>query len=222
MKKLILTAFAVTCAASVFAQGSVVFNNRVVGSVVTHIYAPNSANIAMSQIGNGPTDTPSNGISWAGFTVIGANGTGGAYGAATTFAQLLGADGGGIPEASLVPMNPTTTFRTGAAGGFLTGVTSTLASTPAAGEALATMEMVAWDNSSGLYPTWTQARAAWLSGAIAAGVSGTFNVGPIGGLNPAPTLNGLQSFNLYFIPEPSTFALAGLGAAALLIFRRRK
>ena len=29
-------------------------------------------------------------------------------------------------------------------------------------------------------------------------------------------------FNLYFVPEPSTFALAGLGAAALMIFRRRK
>ena len=30
------------------------------------------------------------------------------------------------------------------------------------------------------------------------------------------------SFNLYMVPEPSTFALAGLGAAALMIFRRRK
>ena len=36
---------------------------------------------------------------------------------------------------------------------------------------------------------------------------------------------GLPSgFNLYLvpIPEPTSFALAGLGAAALLIFRRRK
>jgi PEP-CTERM motif len=38
-------------------------------------------------------------------------------------------------------------------------------------------------------------------------------------------LVGLQSFNVTgsaIIPEPTTFALAGLGAAALLIFRRRK
>ena len=36
-------------------------------------------------------------------------------------------------------------------------------------------------------------------------------------------LGGLKSFNLNPpVPEPSTFALAGLGAAALMIFRRRK
>jgi hypothetical protein len=39
---------------------------------------------------------------------------------------------------------------------------------------------------------------------------------------PPPPMTGLQGFGLKIIPEPSTFALAGLGAAALLIFRRRK
>lgn len=33
---------------------------------------------------------------------------------------------------------------------------------------------------------------------------------------------GLNSFQMVAVPEPSTFALAGLGAAALLVFRRRK
>ena len=36
----------------------------------------------------------------------------------------------------------------------------------------------------------------------------------------APNLVGLQSFNLVYIPEPSTVALIGLGAAGLLISRR--
>ena len=39
---------------------------------------------------------------------------------------------------------------------------------------------------------------------------------------PAPLI-GLQSFSLLpIVPEPSSFVLAGLGAAALLIFSRRK
>jgi hypothetical protein len=85
--------------------------------------------------------------------------------------------------------------------------------------------MVALDNTSGLYPTWTQANAAWKNGLIAAGEGGIFNLGPIGGLTtPAPNLTGLQSFNIYSttIPEPATFALLGLGGAAMLIFRRRR
>jgi hypothetical protein len=221
MKKLILTACAVTCAASVFAQGTVNFNNRVVGSVVTHIYAPNPLNVNQGTIGNGSSDTSSGSTSWAGYTVIGAAGTSGQYGGATTFAQLLAAPGSNQAEGSLVPATPTTTFRTGAGGGFVAGVGATLGNVlPDA--AVATLELVAWDNS-GLYPTWTQARLAWVNGTIAAGTSGELNVANIGGtFNTPPNLVGLQSFNLYFVPEPSTFALAGLGAAALLIFRRRK
>ena len=42
---------------------------------------------------------------------------------------------------------------------------------------------------------------------------------------PVPIVKGASAFNglvLAPVPEPSTFALAGLGAAALLIFRRRQ
>ena len=38
---------------------------------------------------------------------------------------------------------------------------------------------------------------------------------------PAPNMAGITPFQMVIVPEPSTFALAGLGAAALLIFRRR-
>lgn len=48
-------------------------------------------------------------------------------------------------------------------------------------------------------------------------------VDPSGSPPPtAPSLTGLASVTLSSVPEPGTFALAGLGAAALLIFRRRK
>jgi hypothetical protein len=60
------------------------------------------------------------------------------------------------------------------------------------------------------------------------------NLGPAGGfdgVNTFPNLNtfgGANGINSGFalnylpVPEPTTFALAGLGAAAMLIFRRRK
>jgi hypothetical protein len=207
MKKLALATLALTCAASVFAQGTVVFNNRVVGTVITYVYQ------GPARIGNGTADTPTGTTDWTGYTRIAGAGF---------FAQLLGANGGGQNESALTPQGATTTFRTGTGAGNLAGTTATLQGIPK-DSPLATLQLVAWDNSSGLYSTWAQASVAWLGNLIAAGRSNPFNVGPIGGdNNPAPTLNGLQSFSIYFIPEPSTFALVGLSAAAMLIFRRRK
>jgi hypothetical protein len=88
----------------------------------------------------------------------------------------------------------------------------------------ASFEMVAWDNSSGLYPTWTQASVAWANDLIVAGRSAEFTLNAIGGTSNVPPglFPGLTSFNLYWIPEPTTAALAGMGAAAFLIFRRHK
>src|SRR5262249_12875352 len=112
MKKLILAAITLTSAASVFAQGTVVFNNRIVGTGVTHIYS-GPAYI----YGNGPGDSPTGTVSYAGYLLIGT--TGGMVGS-TTYAQLLGANGAGAPESSLLPSSsPPTTFRTGSAAGFL-------------------------------------------------------------------------------------------------------
>lgn len=214
MKKLVLTGLAVTCAVSVFAQGTVLFNNRVVGTVVTHVYLPLASNPSLSTTGNGAGDTPAGAVNWSSYTPIGS---------ASYLAQLLAANGAGQAESSLVAASSApTTFRTGAAAGFINGTTATLTGVPA-DAAVATVEMVVWDNTSGNYPTWALASAAWQAGLISAGKSGTFNVNAIGGtLNPAPTLDNLRSFNITGVPEPSSFALAGLGAAALLIFRRRK
>jgi hypothetical protein len=224
MKKLMIATLTVTCAVSVFAQGTVVFNNRVLGTVVTHVYG--GEHPGGSQVrGNGALDTPAGSTSYSGMTLIGANGLFGVYGASTTFAQLLAANGANQPEYSLLPASGITTFRTGAASGFVVPITATLAGVPA-DSPVATLQMVAWDNSSGLYPTWTQAYVAWHAGFIVAGSSEPFNVNAIGGqMNPDPTLDNLTSFNVSsggFVPEPSSFALIGLGYAALLILPRGK
>ena len=89
-------------------------------------------------------------------------------------------------------------------------------------------EVAGWSASLG--PTW---QPGWLLGNFG-GKSGDFGISASasgaagGGTPPAPPFplfggTGIGSgFNLAPIPEPSSMALAGLGAAALLIFRRRK
>lgn len=212
MKKLLLTALAVTCAASVFAQGTVILGNRFSGTYITHVYlAPTTVHTATR--GMGSSDFPVGTFDWAGYTLL----TGNGY-----TAQLLAADGADKAESSLVAAPTTTTFRTGGAAGNIVQATATLTGV-AADSAVATVEMVVWENKGGLYTTWAQAYTAWQAGLINAGTSGTFNLNAIGGaINGAPVMSPMQSFAIYTVPEPSTMALAGLGAAALLIFRRRK
>jgi len=219
MKKLILAAIAVTCAVSVYAQGTVQFNNRTLAGT-SHVWGPSATAPTLSLRGQATTgDSPVGDVNYAaaGMTLVGTTLASGQR----TFAQLLGANGGNQPEASLVPQSGTTTFRTGTGAGFLAVATATLGTIPI-DSPLATLQLVAWDNSSGLYPTWLLAQTAWQGGLIAAGKSIPQNVAQIGGLvNTAPQML-MPSFNLYLVPEPSSLALVGLGAAAMLIFRRRK
>jgi len=53
------------------------------------------------------------------------------------------------------------------------------------------------------------------------GNSAAFNHTLVTGATP-PTAPNMPTFAIAPVPEPSTFALAGLGLAGLLIFRRRK
>ncbi len=221
MKKLILAAVAVTCAVSVYAQGTVQFNNRTAAGT-SHVWGV-ATTPSVSLVGQATTgDTPVGTVNYAaaGCALLAGN---------TFYAQILGINGAGAAETSLVPQSATTTFRTGTGAGFLAVTTATLATIPK-DSAAATLELVAWANTpvAGYdLSSWglvgeKKALDAWMDGKIAAGKGGAQTVNGIGGdVNTSPTI-AFTSFNLYFIPEPSSMALAGLGAAALLIFRRRK
>ena len=220
MNKTVLGTSIIFAALNLFAQGTVFLINR--NSLgTTHVWGSYQY---ISLVGFGSNDSPSGTTPYqaCGMTLIGANGTGGLYGAATTFAQLLAANGANQPESSLLPMGQTTTFHTGTSAGILAATTVTLVGI-APDSPAATLELVAWDNSSGLYPTWIEAHAAWMRGANGAfGKSGAFTVLNIGGEWNTPPVMLIPSFNLIRIPEPATITLAVLGGAMLMISRRRE
>lgn len=89
----------------------------------------------------------------------------------------------------------------------------------------AVVQMVAWQ---GNFTTWADAfAAAQLDPLVKIGASNPLTLAlPTSATDPnLAYLVGLQSFAIASvapIPEPSTFALAGLAGAAMLIFRRRK
>jgi hypothetical protein len=149
-------------------------------------------------------------------------GTVGGMSATTTFASLIGAPGSNAPESSLIPGLSVSTFRTGAAAGTLASFTATF-NNIAPDAPFGSFEVVAWDNSSGLYPTWLQASTAWQQDLINAGRSQEVTLGNIGGPGNLPPVMPPVSFQIGpYIPEPSAAALIGLGAAAFLYAGRRK
>src|SRR5713101_7866334 len=117
MKKLILAAAITTCAASVFAQGTINFTTRT------------ASGSAFVWVG-GTTQYQGTNVNYAslGLHVVGANSN--SVEAAHIFTQLLGANGTVAAESSLLPGLPTTTFRTGTAAGNVFPTTVTFSSIP--------------------------------------------------------------------------------------------
>jgi hypothetical protein len=88
--------------------------------------------------------------------------------------------------------------------------------------------------SANLGSTWAQASAAWAGGTFgyigSSAIAPQFLWGGDGGSGPVPAspafagASGIQTGIVLStaVPEPSSMVLAGLGAASLLLFRRRK
>jgi hypothetical protein len=124
------------------------------------------------------------------------------------------------PDAGSLTPRAATGFLTGGGAGYINGGTVTLAGIP--GATAAFIQLRVWDTTKGA--TYALAQASGLNDAY--GFSSVFSVitGNPAAVPPGTPANlvGLTSFNMQIVPEPSTFVLAGLGLASLLLFRRRK
>lgn len=198
MKKLLLVGSVLLVAVGVYGQGTIVFNNRVTGSVVARIWGSDPANPTLLKTGNTAADFPAGTQTYGGPALDGPQ----------WVAQLYGGPLG-TADASLLPITPATTFRTGTAAGFINGITVAI---PGVLEAQrARLQVRVFDNTGGATYATSLNRGASLS----------FDSLPLGGLAPPPNMVGLTGFNVAVVPEPSTIALGALGTLFFLIRRRK-
>jgi len=203
MKKLLLTLTVVAATAlTMYGQGRVSFNNSVSGNIITITSNASQAAVGQGAPGAVLGSTYSIQLLWA------------PQGSYATEAAFLAALLGSGPAVSFLG---TTGDAASNAGLFAGGATPNPAGTSMP-VATYTMQARAWYNN-GQYATYDAAFAAGAN----VGFSAFFTMTPTVAPTPAPATTALQSFVVAgIVPEPSTFALAGLGAAALLLFRRRK
>jgi hypothetical protein len=83
---------------------------------------------------------------------------------------------------------------------------------------LITIEILAWYNGGGTYTTFAQAAAAGVNTGVSGLITG---VALASGTGFPSDAYYVPAFTVQS-PEPSTMVLAGLGAAAMLLFRRRQ
>jgi hypothetical protein len=119
----------------------------------------------------------------------------------------------GLTADSLQPVGTAVDFRTGAAAGYITS-TSVTVPTIAGGTAVVVV-MKAWEFAKGATFEASQAAGGFV------GSSGPVNLSLAATPAPPTDMVGLAAFQVSAIPEPSTLALGVLGAAALLLRRRR-
>jgi hypothetical protein len=211
MKKLLGIMAVCALTASAFAQGTVVFQNST--GLVKQWTSASDATLVSATKGNAMVDliTAAAGVSLANpLGTLGAQGFTPAY---TTLTAFLAANAGWTSQL----VGPV-----GAANGLFNNGTVSL--TGIANGATANYLIIGWNGTAATYDAAVSG-GAWLgTSGTATTTTGDPSTTPpgvavslkttFGGLTLAPQVGA--------IPEPSTFALAGLGAAAMLILRRRK
>ncbi len=204
MKKPLFISALILAAIGSFAQGTIIVGNGITATRFP-IYGPQLSNGGIQVVGDGPLSRPIGSTVYDGGLLSG-----------TRYAIEFWAGPSTATDFSGLTLITTTTFRTAAVAANLpNGITTTILGTipgvPADG--LAKLGVRVWDTQSGASYDLAGVRGQSPSLSLSAGLGG--------GLTTPPNWVG-QSFSLVAVPEPSSMALAGIGAASLLIFRRRK
>jgi len=220
MKKLVVIAALSLTGLAAFGQGSLNFGNSFSGSFIMPIFGPDPANPTLALSGAPSTSRVSGVIPSTGTTVYG-----GPLLQGTGYTLQLWA---GSTTGNLAPTTYITSFRTSTGdklpAGLVSGAVGVVIPGVDAGQQ-AFYQLRVWDNKGGQATTWAAGLAGGTYGSSAIVLSGALGgVDSTGGIHAtSPNSTDWVSFNLISnVPEPTSLALAGLGAAAMMIFRRRK
>jgi hypothetical protein len=194
MKRVIALAIAVSFTASVFGQGELIFGHRNSGS---------------GQV-----------LGLDGSPLVGATYSGQLYGGGTASAlsPIVDVKGGG---SAIFPFPAAA--APAALHGYVASQNSTVIVPGVAPGATAFIQLRVWNNQDGALTSWDSAVdvSEWGDSGVAVESSA------LGGPQPplpdalAPNMPTLPGFQLTAIPEPTTWALLGIGALALCFRRRR-
>ena len=194
-----------------FAQGLIDFGNSFGATVFRAPISglvPTDVGLSISGQGPGPLYFPTGTTSYQGATFLSGAG----------YSMALYAGPASIMDTDQLVFIAMVPFRTGGAAGF---IPPTRVVIPGVDAGLACKFQVrVWDNV-GSTVTWD---TAYLRSAgdmvLSDPLGGTDANGIV--FSTIPGTTGWSVFNLFYVPEPSTIVLAGLGAASLLLFRCRK
>jgi len=234
MKKILLVSAALMLAHVAFPQGQVNFDNRFnasgtpgafPGVVVAPFYNQDPSKPTENKQGNTSAGIPAGSTVYAGPLLF--NDATHIYTAqlwALNTAQVSGTDAN-----NNLQLAGTTTMRSNTSG---TSAGRVASGAPAVVNSVidangrATFQVRVWDSRGGTITTWDQVLLPQ-NNDVARGYSTLFaSPYELGGFgsppSSAPNLEGLQSFQLFVVPEPSVIALGVLGAGCLFLLRRRK
>lgn len=170
----------------------------------------------------GEAGIPANGVSGTTGTVGGgllAGWTAGLYYAQGDITGSVPVDPYGFQDPTILNAGFVLGTGTGSTAAFFTSTfntpgqffSSTLFQASAAAGSVVTIEVVAYSGANYASATYRAHSAAFTMTTLVGGA-----------VNPAIVGNFMPAFSIFIIPEPSAFALLGMGGIVMLTFRRRK